>query len=258
MAEPEKIDPIRETTEEARRQAKGLIRSARFGALATLDPKTGAPVATRVSVATASDGAPLVLVSSLSPHTSAMLADPRVSLLLGEPGKGDPLAHPRVTVQCEARKLERGTNEGGHAARRYLNRNPKAKLYADFGDFAYFRLSPAGAALNGGFGKAFRLEAQDVMTLSPAIGAIEAMEQSAIEHMNEDHRDANDAIAHALGGAKGAGWTLGGIDADGIDLMRGDEAVRVFFDAPLQSADAVRSALVDLAKAARAKTQDPR
>lgn len=253
MNEPQKIDLIRETTEDARRQAKGVIRAARFGALATLDPETGAPVATRVAVATASDGAPLVLVSALTPHTGAMLADPRVSLLLGEPGKGDPLAHPRVTLQCEALRLDRDSDEGKHAARRYLNRNPKAKLYADFGDFSYFRLDPKGAALNGGFGKAFRMEAADVLTASPALPEIEAMEQSALDHMNADHKDANDAIAHGLGGGAGKGWTMTGIDADGVDLMRGDEAVRVFFPDTIQEVATLRVALVELAKSARQK-----
>lgn len=255
MSEPPKIDPIRETTEDARRQAKRLIRAARFGALATLDPKSGGPVATRVAVATASNGVPLILVSALTPHTGAMLADPRVSLLLGEPGKGDPLAHPRVTLQCEARRLERDSEEGLHAARRYLNRNPKAKLYADFGDFAYFCLEPKSAGLNGGFGKAFRMEAADIMIASPALADIEAMEQSAIDHMNADHKDANDAIAHGLGGGKGAGWTMTGIDADGVDLMRGDEAIRVFFEAPLQSASELRGMLVALTAQARKKMQ---
>ncbi len=247
-----KIDPIRETTQEARKQAKGLIRAARFGALATLDPQSGAPVATRVALATASDGAPLILVSSLTPHAGAMLADPRVSLLAGEPGKGDPLAHPRVTVQCRARRLDRESEEGRHAARRYLNRHPKAKLYAGFGDFAYFRLEPVNAALNGGFGKAFRMEAADVLTTSPGLAEIEAMEQSAIDHMNADHGAANDAIALASGG-KGTGWTLTGIDAEGIDLAKGDQAVRAFFPAALQNAGGVRSALVELVRKTHAK-----
>ena len=64
--------------------------------------ETGAPLASRVGVATDIDGAPLILVSMLSAHTPAILADPRCSLLVGEPGKGDPLAHPRLTLICRA------------------------------------------------------------------------------------------------------------------------------------------------------------
>ncbi|TIX34331.1 MAG: HugZ family protein, partial [Mesorhizobium sp.] len=93
-----KKDVIRETDAEAIRLAKTLIRSARFGALAVIEPGTGSPLASRVGVATDLDGAPLILVSMLSAHTGAILADPRCSLLVGEPGKGDPLAHPRLTL----------------------------------------------------------------------------------------------------------------------------------------------------------------
>ncbi|TJW76115.1 MAG: HugZ family protein, partial [Mesorhizobium sp.] len=65
MAETRK-DVIRETDAEAVRLAKTLVRSARFGALAVIEPGTGAPLASRVGVATDMDGAPLILVSMLS------------------------------------------------------------------------------------------------------------------------------------------------------------------------------------------------
>ena len=249
---PKKIDPIRETTPEVCRQVKSMIRSARFAALATLDPETGGPIATRVALATASDGAPLVLVSALTPHTGAMLADPRVALLVGEPGKGDPLAHPRATVRCLARQLDRESDEGRHVARRYINRNPKAKLYAGLGDFSYFRLEPQGASLNGGFGKAFRLTADDILVpASEAASEIEAMEQAALNHMNDDHKDAIDAMAQGLGKARSAGWVMTGIDADGVDLANGDNVLRLFFPAPLDAPDKLRGALADLAKSGR-------
>ncbi|TIO67997.1 MAG: HugZ family protein, partial [Mesorhizobium sp.] len=41
-------DVIRETDTEAVRLAKTLVRSARFGALAAIEPGTGAPLASRV------------------------------------------------------------------------------------------------------------------------------------------------------------------------------------------------------------------
>ncbi|RUY85655.1 HugZ family protein, partial [Mesorhizobium sp. M7A.F.Ca.CA.001.10.2.1] len=72
MDEPKK-DVIRETDAEAIRLAKTLLRSARFGALAVIEPQTGSPLASRVGVATDIDGAPLILVSMLSAHTGALL-----------------------------------------------------------------------------------------------------------------------------------------------------------------------------------------
>lgn len=166
MAEDRK-NVIRKTDADAVALAQSLIRTARYGALAVLDPETGAPLASRVAAATDSDGAPLILVSSLSAHTGALLADPRCSLLLGEPGKGDPLAHPRISLACRATRLEHGSPQDERARRRYLARHPKAKLYAGFADFSFFRLEPEGASLNGGFGKAYLL-ARDQLLFADA------------------------------------------------------------------------------------------
>ncbi len=49
---------LREVDAEAIRLAKTLLRAARFGALAVLDPKTGWPMASRVGAATDGDGLP--------------------------------------------------------------------------------------------------------------------------------------------------------------------------------------------------------
>ena len=247
-----KKDVIRETDAEAIRLAKTLIRTARHGALAALDPKTGAPLASRVGVATDLDGAPLILVSALAAHTGAILADPRCSLLLGEPGKGDPLAHPRITLACRARKLERGRPEQERAARRYLNRHPKAKLYAGLGDFDFFRLDPERASLNGGFGKAYALAREDVLIDSPVNAALAEREQGAVDHMNDDHLDAIAVYAREFAGApQDGGWIITGLDAEGMDLACGDDHRRVFFSTPLTDASQLRPVLVEMAKIAR-------
>src|ERR1700749_3646775 len=78
--------------------AKALLRSTRAGALATIDPNTGHSFASLVNVATDADGSPLILVSRLSTHTANLEIDGRASLLLAATGKGDPLAHPRLTL----------------------------------------------------------------------------------------------------------------------------------------------------------------
>ena len=78
--------------------AKTLLRATRAGTLGTLDRNTGHPFASLVNVATDVDGSPLILTSRLSTHTANLEADGRASVLLAETGKGDPLAHPRLTV----------------------------------------------------------------------------------------------------------------------------------------------------------------
>ena len=226
--------------------------SARPASARSLPWNSGAPLASRVGVATDADGTPLILVSQLSAHTKAIIADPRCSLLLGEPGKGDPLAHPRITLVCRARKLVPGSPERIRAERRYLNRNLKAKLYVGLGDFSFFRLEVERASLNGGFGKAYLLTRGDIIVEGPAVEALAESEQRAIDHMNDDHLDAIANYARYFAKADGGGWVMTGIDVDGIDIAAGDESRRVFFASPLKDAQDMRMVLVEMAKEARA------
>src|SRR2546421_8668646 len=82
--------------------AKKLLREGRSGALATLMPASGDPYCSLVNVATAADGAPLLLISRLAIHTKNILADARVSLMLDERKPGDPLQGARVMLMGTA------------------------------------------------------------------------------------------------------------------------------------------------------------
>lgn len=155
-------DGLRDVDAEARALARRLLEGARHGALAVLEAGSGHPAASRVALALDADGVPLILTSTLAAHTVALLTEPRCSLLLGEPGAGDPLAHPRLTLFGRACRLERDSPEGRRARERYLQAHPKAALYADFADFAFWRIEPQRASLNGGFGRAWALTAADL------------------------------------------------------------------------------------------------
>ncbi|MCD2184279.1 DUF2470 domain-containing protein [Rhizobium sp. TRM96647] len=243
---------LRDTDDEARRLARMLLRSARSASLAVLEPETGHPLASRVLTGLDIDGAPVILVSALSGHTRALRADPRSSLLAGEPGKGDPLAHPRLTVITVAAELERGTKEHARLRDRFVRRHPKAKLYVDFPDFTFFRLVPQRANLNGGFGRAYVLSAEDLMIRSAVREALADRENAAIEHMNTDHAEAASVYASHYCGAKGNKWAISGIDAAGIDLSAGDELKRVEFEEELTDPAQLRTVLADLLHKARA------
>lgn len=156
-------DPYRETDDEARALAHQLLSEASHAALAVTDPTTQSPSVTRIALATDPDGQAMSLISTLSSHTAALEANPLCALLVGEPGpKGDPLTHPRLTLHCRARIIARDAAEHASLRAHYLARRPKAKLYADFGDFRFVVFVLRDAFLNGGFGKAFRLTPQDL------------------------------------------------------------------------------------------------
>jgi len=159
MPEPgPKPSTLRDVDTDALALAARLLRNAGHGALATLEPGTGHPLASRTAIAIDDDGAPLILISSLAAHAGALLADGRCSLLLGEPGAGDPLAHPRMTLIGRARRLHPDSDEGVRARERFLAAHPKSTLYADFADFAFWKIVPERASLNGGFGRAWLLD----------------------------------------------------------------------------------------------------
>ncbi|SHH02959.1 hypothetical protein SAMN05444003_1732 [Cognatiyoonia sediminum] len=148
--------PIRPTDDEARLLARTLLTEARFGALAVSLPDQTAPYVSRVATV-AIEGAPHLLVSELSLHTKALTTHPDCSLLIGEPeDRGDPLTHPRMTLMARAEIADKASLK-----ETWLEAIPKAKLYYDFTDFVMFRLTITKAHLNGGFGKAFHLEASD-------------------------------------------------------------------------------------------------
>ncbi|MEP1441901.1 MAG: DUF2470 domain-containing protein [Hyphomicrobiales bacterium] len=254
MTSDKKKDVLRKTDAEGIALAKRMLRQATYGSLAVLETDSGHPLASRVTLATDFDGTPIILISELSNHTPALMNDPRCSLLIGEMGSGDPLAHPRITLICSAKRLDRKSDEGQRARKRFLMRHSSAGLYADFGDFHFFKLEIERANLNGGFAKAYALKAEDfILTDETLWAAFAEAEDGVVGHMNEDHQN---AIAHyakiaapeLVDSTNEASWLMTGIDPDGIDLKADDMALRVpFDDAPIK-ADDIRSVLVKMTK----------
>lgn len=236
------VDPIRPTTVEAIKLAKTLLRSSRYGAIAVLDLATKRPAASRVGVATDVDGTPIILVSGLTAHTRALRDHPPCSLLLGVVGKGDPLAHPRITLHCTAELIDRASPNYSRVKQRYLNHNPKAALYADLGDFVFFRLNTESGSLNGGFGKAFNLTHDDLISSTKASENIALFEQKVLDGLNQTHTEAIACYARSLK-AEGNSWKLVGIDPDGFDLAGGDRLLRSHFPS---RCDSIESASITL------------
>jgi putative heme iron utilization protein len=235
--------------------AKELLRVTRAGALATIDRNTGHPFSSLVNVATDADGAPLILISRLATHTANLEVDPRASILLAAAGKGDPLAHPRLTVLGGFVRVARDTPDAARAERRFLSRHLKSRLYAGFGDFSFWRLQVVSAHLNGGFARAADLKACDILTTIEDAAEIVDIEESAVEHMNADHAGAVQLYATRLLGEADGAWAVTGIDPDGIDLALGDQTARLPFDERVTSGRALRGTLAELAAKARTQTQ---
>jgi putative heme iron utilization protein len=195
---------------------------------------------TLVGVASDFDGAPLFLMSTLSRHTKNLAQDSRASLLLtGRHDRGDPLNHPRVSLggwveKCPERR----------AKVRYLQRNPKAGLYAGFADFALFKLRIEDVHFNGGFGRAAPLAPAEVLASRDGEAALGDAEERLLAEVNA----LSEAALARLAGQSAArpAWRAIGLDTEGLDLAAGGRAARAQFAAPAHDPDAWRARLREL------------
>ena len=221
-------------------EARKLLRAGRAGTLAT--SLQGQPFASLVTPACAPDLSLLLLLSDLSEHTRHLRAEPRCSVLVTGAAES---ANPQTASRVSATGLAEVVADAALKAR-YLAIHPYAALYADFGDFALWRIRPLGGLYVGGFARAARLRVADLTPDPGAVAAIAAAEAGIISHCNTDHPDALAAIA---GSAEA--WRMVAVDVDGCDLAAGERVIRIHWSAPVADAAGVRRELVRLVDASR-------
>lgn len=226
---------------------KTLLREGLSGALATLMPASGDPYCSLVNVATAADGAPLLLISMLAIHTRNLKSDPRASLMIDERKEGDPLEGARIMLMGKA-----AYTDDSAARHRYLSRHPEAEQFAGFKDFGFYRMEISRIHLVAGFGRIVDLKPEDVLTDISGAEAMCEAEAGAVAHMNEDHRDALRLYATKLLKAKDGDWRCTGCDPDGLDLRLGRTGLRLRFPQRVTGPGPLRAVLKELAERARA------
>lgn len=161
-SDPTRPDPVRAANTEALLLVRNLL-SLDHAALAWTDPDTGTPGISRIAFARDPEAGMLTLVSGLAPHFRALRDRPDCALMLGEVGgKGDPLTHPRLMIRARATFVAPDDPGRPTLRDRWLERNPKARIYIDLPDFAFVRLTPVSALLNGGFARAFHVAPEDL------------------------------------------------------------------------------------------------
>ncbi|HET7883877.1 MAG TPA: pyridoxamine 5'-phosphate oxidase family protein [Acetobacteraceae bacterium] len=223
-------------------EARKLLRAAHAGTLASV--LEGQPFASLVTPATAPDLSLLLLLSDLSEHTRHLRAEPRCSVLVvSQPETANPQTAARVTITGLAERLA----DAAALKERYLAVHPYAAMYAEFGDFALWRIRPLGGLYVGGFARAVRLRATDLAPDPMAVAAIEAAAGDIITHCNADHPD---ALADIVG--QPGGWRMVAVDVDGCDLALDERVIRIHWSASVEDAHGVRRELIRLARAARA------
>ena len=223
-----------------------ILRRARTCSLSTLSKDDGTPYGSLANIATDVTGNPVLLISKLAWHTQNLSADARASVLVTElPTDGDALVGPRVTVLGRFEP-----SDDANLRRRYLARHPQAKLYADFADFSFWRMTPSAIHGVAGFGRIETLTPEEVF---PPVTEFEALELSAIEHLNNDHADTIHLYATKILKAEPGAWKVAAIDPDGADLGLHDQSLRLNFSNPVFDVDALRKKFSEIAYEARTR-----
>src|ERR1043166_2959619 len=191
---------------------------------------------------------PLLLLSRPAAQTKNTLAPPRVSLMLDERRAGDPLEGARVMLMGTAHRTD-----DANARRRYLERQPEAQMFPDFGDFGFYRIDLRGAHLVAGFGRIVDLSRAELLTdLAGAEGLVSA-EQEIVAHMNAEHLAAVRLYATRLLGDGDGDWRCVGCDPEGLELQWDRRARRLDFPKRVASPGVLRQVLKNLAEEARRK-----
>jgi heme iron utilization protein len=228
--------------------ARALMRRALKGCLASIDTRNDYPYVSLITLATDAAGAPTFLVSKLARHTANLASDDRASILVDETSAlADPLQGARVTLYGRAEPCAEDA-----VRRRFLARHPEPAFYADFPDFGFWRLKVEGAHYIGGFGRIFDLEPGELLLPLDGTESLLEAEPGIVEHMNEDHADALELYATALGDAGPGSWRMTGIDPEGFDIVLDRQARRILFAQQVATPAEARGELVRLATEARA------
>jgi len=234
-------------------RARTLVARIRTGTLCTiaLEPD-GYPYGSFVTVAF-DQGDPVFLISGLAEHTKNLEQDPRASLLVAETVADDPLANGRVTLLGRCTRV---AGDGGSARVAFLAAHPNAAYYADFRDFAFWRLGVTAIRYIGGYGRMSWIS-QDDWHAAEA-DPLAQYAAGVIAHMNADHADAMVLYCKAFSKATDiTAATMTGVDRYGFDMsaktLEGPRPVRVAFPEPVRTPEEVRATLVAMVKDARSR-----
>ena len=237
-------------------RCRTLVASASRGALSTLaaDPE-GYPYGSVASYGLDDRGNPLLFVSLMAEHTQNAVRDPRASLLVSEPvpDGADPLASGRVTLLGLLSTV--ADDDRSTARDRYLDANPTAAYYIEFGDFVFYRLDAQSIRYVGGYGRMSWVDAGAYAKAEP--DPLAAAAAGIIDHMNADHADAQVLFCRHLADLPDAtGAVMSSVDRYGFEMTvvspAGRAAVRLGFPEECTTGEQVRQAMVAMVADARA------
>jgi len=234
-------------------RARTLVHLGRTGSLSTLSARhPDWPFGSVMPYGLDHQGRPTFLISNMAMHTQNLLRDPRSSLLITQAeAHQDLLAVGRITLMGTVARVPQ--NDIAPVREGYLARHPEASMWADFGDFAWFRMEVVESYLVVGFGVMGWIATEDYHRAE--VDPLADFAAGIIEHMNDDHADALSLLAHRAGQGQVDSASMTAVDRLGFYLRvqhQGDvRGLRLNFPQAVYDATEVRQVLVQMVQQAR-------
>jgi len=227
------------------REARLMLRAHRYGVLSTMSKKfDGYPFGSITPYFVDHDGSLVILISTLAEHTKNIVHDSRVSLITHDQNDQRIQTQGRVTAVGNAEPVPDREQPG----QRYLRYFPEAQTYLAMHDFSFYRIRPVAIRYIGGFG---RIHWVDMENYAVQPYPLIEEESGVIAHMNEDHQDTMRNYCRHFHQHEALDVEMLGIDIDGFDVRADGKVLRFDFSQPVTDAQQARTALVEMARAAK-------
>jgi len=240
-------------------RSRTLVHLGRIGSLSSLSRKRpGWPFGSIMPYGLDPSGRPLFLISAMAMHTQNILADPRAGLLVTQAeAAADPLGAGRVTLLGNVATIP--APELPQARELYLAGYENARYWADFDDFAFYRMDIVDVYFVGGFGVMGWVNAADYLQaeVDPLAGAAPGI----LQHMNADHAAALVLLARRFVEAEAEEASITSVDRLGFHLRikvgERTRGARIPFSREVRTAQEARAVFVDMVRDARSTEPRP-
>lgn len=224
------------------RTARMLLKRQSVGVLSTHSVDVeGYPFGSIAPYVLNYDGEPTILISDIAQHTRNIKQNKKVSLTVFDQCADDPQASSRLTWIGNAEPVDPSDTK---MRQRYLRYFPSAESYFDTHDFSLYCIHLRRARFIGGFGEIYWIEPNAMLLKNP----FREPEKGIVEHMNRDHKEALFHYCNVLKMPTVNSVTMAGIDSEGFDMLADNRKLRIDFDTSINTAEAARAILVELAR----------
>ncbi|MCF6438283.1 DUF2470 domain-containing protein [Pseudoalteromonas luteoviolacea] len=235
--------------EQAAFEARTLVRQSSVCVISTISKNLqGYPFGSVSPFMTDNQGRLIFYIAGIAQHSRNLTEDSRMcATVFDAADQGDQNAHARVTVVGDAAPVPAEESEA--LLERYERQYPEAISYRQAHDFQLWRMEVKRVRYIGGFGHIFWIEENEWHAQAPEWTLED--EKRMVEHMNDDHADANQLMLNLIHQVQADDVTMTTIVPDGCYLRANDKNYYVQFENVCMDSKAVRMELVRLTKAAR-------